>query len=588
MTDNKLPPDPGEFLDNIAKAMQKASQVLQNYSETRAESDNRTLEKVARVFSDITASYMQNPEKAVQAQMQLFQQQSKLWMNTMASFLGEEVEPVIQPDSSDRRFKDKDWNENRFFDFLKQSYLITSRWAGETIQNADDVSDTTKRKALFYSEQLNNALSPSNFAFTNPEVLRLTIENNGSNLVEGMEKLSRDFSDGRLNLRQTDLSVFEVGKNLAITPGKVIFQNKLIQLVQYAPTTTTVYKKPVLIIPPWINKYYILDLNPDKSFIKWAVDQGLTIFVISWVNPDESHKSIGFADYMKLGIIASLDAIEAATGEKSVNAIGYCIGGTLLASTLGVMAQAKDKRIASATFFTTQVDFTEAGDLLVFADEEQIAEVDSIMETTGYLEGTFMANAFNMMRSNDLIWSCMINNYLKAAEPMPFDLLFWNSDNTRMPAATHSFYLRECYLKNHLSQAKMQLDGIRVDLSKVKIPIYNLAAREDHIAPLPSVFKLGRFFGGKTRMVVSGSGHIAGVINPPQSGKYQYWTNEAPAVDLMEWLETAQEHQGSWWPDWKRWITRRSGKKVAPRIPGDKDLLPIEDAPGSYVLMTLG
>ncbi len=370
---------------------------------------------------------------------------------------------------------------------------------------------------------------------------------------------------------------------MAMSPGKVVFQNDLIQLIQYEPTTRQVYKKPLLIVPPWINKFYILDLNEKKSFIKWAVAQGLTVFIISWANPDISLRDKNFEDYMKEGLLASLDAIEAATGEKSINAIGYCVGGTLLASTLGVMAQRKDTRINSATFFTTQVDFEDAGDLLVFVDEKQISDIEAAMVETGFMPGSVMATAFNLLRSNDLIWSYVVNNYLRGKEPMPFDLLCWNADSTNLTEANHSFYLRQCYLENNLSQGKMQLDGVTIDLSKITVPVYNLAARDDHIAPLASVFKLGKLFSSKTRLVVSGSGHIAGVVNPPTAKKYQYWLNDDNPDNLDNWLTNATEHAGSWWPDWKNWITPKSGKKVPARQPGDGKLKPVEDAPGSYV-----
>jgi poly[(R)-3-hydroxyalkanoate] polymerase subunit PhaC len=449
-----------------------------------------------------------------------------------------------------------------------------------------DVSDPhTKHQARFYVEQIANALAPSNFALTNPEVLKLTLASNGENLVEGLENLARDIAagHGQLRIRQTDFNAFEVGANLATTPGKVICQNELMQLLQYAPVTETVYRRPLLIIPPWINKFYILDLNPRKSFIRWAVEQGFTVFVLSWVNPHEALAGKSFSDYMRQGILEALAAIEKATGEKEVNAIGYCIGGTLLAATLGYMAAKKDRRITSATFFASQVDFELAGDLRVFVDESQLKGVETRMAERGYLEGKQMAQAFNMLRSNDLIWSYVVNNYLKGRDPLPFDLLYWNADSTRMPATTHAYYLRECYLNNSLTKGKVVLDGVRIDLKKVKIPIYNLGTREDHIAPLASVFRIGGAIGGDCRLVVAGSGHIAGVINPPAARKYEYWTNDKGAPTLDAWLAGATEHQGSWWPDWLAWISQRSGDKVKARIPGDGALPPIEDAPGSYV-----
>jgi polyhydroxyalkanoate synthase len=421
---------------------------------------------------------------------------------------------------------------------------------------------------------------------TNPELLRETLTSNADNLVRGMQMLAEDIEagDGDLKIRQSDPNMFALGRNLALTPGKVIFQNELMQLIQYAPATKKVLKRPILIVPPWINKFYILDLTPEKSYIKWCVDQGLTVFVISWVNPDAKLAEKSFEDYMREGVLAALDAIKKATGESKVHAIGYCVGGTLLAVTLAYLAAKRKDRIMSATFFAAQVDFTFAGDLQVFVDEEQISAVERHMRERGFLEGKKMANAFNMLRSNDLIWPYVINNYLKGKAPLPFDLLYWNSDATRMPAANHSFYLRNCYLTNKLSKGEMEIDGTVLDLGKVKAPIYNLATREDHIAPAKSVFLGSRSFGGPVRFVLTGSGHIAGVVNPPAKKKYQYWTGAAPKGDDVEaWLAGATEHAGSWWPDWFDWIKDQDSKKVPARKPGGGKLAPIEDAPGSYV-----
>ena len=582
--------DPNEFASNMAKVAEQTAKIFSTFA-APADSDKtqqmRTEElgNVAKTLGDIAQDYVSKPEQFFNAQMQLWRQHTDLWQNTWKRVLGEEVDPVIEPERGDRRFRDKDWEENQVFDFLKQSYLITAKWAQDTVEGAEDVDAHTRKKANFYVEQIANALSPSNFVLTNPTVLRETMSSNAENLVKGLENLAGDIesSGGELRIRQTDLSAFEVGENIAVTPGKVVYQGELFQLLQYEPTTEKVYKRPLLIIPPWINKYYILDLNEQKSFIRWTVAQGFTVFVVSWVNPDEALAARSFADYMTGGILEAVDAVTKATGEKNINAIGYCIGGTLLSSTLGYMAAKGDKRINSATLFTTQVDFENAGDLKIFVDEEQLETLDRKMAEKGYLEGKSMASTFNFLRSNDLIWSYVVNNYLLGKEPFPFDLLFWNSDSTRMPAATHSFYLRECYLNNNLSKGEMVLDGVKIDLSKSKVPIYNLAAREDHIAPLPSAFLVGKFLGGETRLVVAGSGHIAGVVNPPSMGKYQYWLNEKGADTVEEWLDGAEEHAGSWWPDWEKWLAERSGKMVEARTPGDGELSIIEDAPGSYV-----
>jgi polyhydroxyalkanoate synthase len=435
--------------------------------------------------------------------------------------------------------------------------------------------------------QLVNAASPSNFIFTNPELLRTTLKENAENLVRGTHMLAEDIEagGGELRIRQSDATKFEVGRNLAVTPGKVIHQNELMQLIQYAPTTATVMRRPLLLVPPWINKFYVLDLAPEKSLIKWCVDHGLTVFCISWVNPDEHLAAKDFADYMHAGPLEALDVVTEVTGETQVNAVGYCVGGTLLAMTLAYMAAKNDRRIASATLLTTQVDFTYAGDLKVFATtEEQVQSVERQMAERGYLEGEKMATAFNLLRSNDLIWPYVVNNYLKGEAPFPFDLLYWNSDATRMPAANHSYYLRNCYLDNNLTKGKATIDGVPIDLGKVKIPVYNLATREDHIAPAKSVYLGSSFFGGPMRFVLSGSGHIAGVVNPPSKAKYQYWTGDTPQGDDIDaWLNKATEHPGSWWNDWLAWLRAQDSNEVPARAPGGGMLEPIEDAPGSYV-----
>jgi polyhydroxyalkanoate synthase len=582
--------DPAEFAGNMAKVAEQTAKIFAAFAAPddpakAQQARSEELGNVARTLGDIAQDYMTKPELFFNAQMQLWRQHTDLWQNTWKRMLGEDVDPVIEPERGDRRFRDSEWSENQVFDFLKQSYLITSKWAQDIVEGAEDVDDHTRRKANFYVEQIANALSPSNFVLTNPAVLRETMNSNAENLVKGLENLSGDFDQeaGELRISQTDASAFEVGENIAVTPGKVVYEAELFQLLQYEASTEQVYKRPLLIFPPWINKFYILDLNEQKSFIKWAVAQGFTVFVVSWVNPNEALAAKTFADYMTDGILQAVDAVIKATGEPKVNAIGYCIGGTLLSATLGYMASKKDKRINAATLFTTQVDFEHAGDLKVFVDEEQLQALEKRMAEKGYLEGKSMASTFNFLRSNDLIWSYVVNNYLLGKEPFPFDLLYWNSDSTRMPAAMHSFYLRECYLHNKLSHGEMELDGVKIDLSKSKVPVYNLAARDDHIAPLPSTFLVGKYLGGDTRLVVSGSGHVAGVVNPPSLGKYQYWLNDEGADTVEEWLDGAEEHPGSWWPDWAAWLGKRSGKKVAARVPGDGELKVIEDAPGSYV-----
>ena len=508
-----------------------------------------------------------------------------LWASTFRRLSGEEAAPVAAPDAGDKRFADPEWRSNPYFDFIKQAYVLTSRWADDLVKRADDLDPHTRDKAAFYLKQVTSALSPSNFLVTNPELLRTTLSESGENIVRGLHMMAEDIEagHGQLRIRQADAAKFELGVNLAVTPGKVVYRNDLMELIQYSPTTPDVYKRPLLIVPPWINKFYVLDLNPEKSFIRWAVAQGLTVFVISWVNPDERHADKGFEAYMREGIFAALDGIEAATGEREATAIGYCVGGTLLAVALAYMADIGDRRIVSATFFTTQVDFTDAGDLKVFVDAAQLKSMEEKMADQGYLDGSQMASAFNMLRPNDLIWSYWVNNYLKGKEPMAFDLLVWNSDSTRMPRANHSFYLRHCYLQNDLTKGRMEIAGRRLDLKKVTIPVYDLAAKEDHIAPARSVFLGAQFFGGPVRYVLSGSGHIAGVVNPADKPKYQYWTGGPPRGELADWLATAKETPGSWWVDWIAWIREQAPVKVPARQPGEGKLKPICDAPGEYV-----
>ena len=538
-----------------------------------------------KTLGHIAEHWLADPARAVEAQTRLSTDFLSLWSHTLRRMSGEETAPVAPVDPADKRFADPLWHDSPVYDFIAQAYTLTTNWAQAMVSEASGVDKHTRDKAQFYVRQIAGAVSPSNFVATNPRLLRDTMHQNGENLVRGMDLLAEDIEagGGQLKLRQSDASKFELGVNMAMTPGKVVFRNDLIELLQYAPATEKVLKRPLLIIPPWINKFYILDLNPEKSFIRWAVGQGLTVFVISWVNPDARHAATDFESYMREGIFAALDAIEQATGERQASAIGYCVGGTLLAVALAHMAAGGEQRIANATFFTTQVDFTDPGELKVFVDEGQIAATEAEMAKTGYLEGGKMANAFNMLRPNDLIWSYVVNNYVKGEAPKAFDLLTWNSDSTRMPAANHSFYLRNCYLNNQLAKGEMEVGGVKLDLKKVTIPVYNLAAREDHIAPAPSVFRGAQLFGGPMRYVLAGSGHIAGVVNPPGKTKYQHWLGGPPLGEYADWVAKATEVPGSWWPNWIGWMREQAPQTVAARVPGDGKLAVLGDAPGTYV-----
>jgi polyhydroxyalkanoate synthase len=582
--------DPDAFARNLARLIEQGGKAMAAYLKPREANGNHDemaeeMADVMKTLGQVAEYWMSDPQRALEAQTSLVKGYMELWTQTMRRMSGEKTEPVVMPDEKDRRFNHPEWSSNPFFDTMKQAYLIGADWAERMVRDAQTLDDHTRHKADFFVRQLAGAISPSNFVLTNPELFHETLSSNADNLVRGMTMLTEDIEAGKgdLKIRQSDSSKFEVGKNLALSPGKVIFENDLFQLIQYSPTTETVMSIPVLVVPPWINKFYVLDLTPEKSYIKWMVDQGLTVFVISWVNPDASLADKSFEDYMRDGIMSALDQVETVTGEKRAHAVGYCVGGTLLAVTLGYMAAKADERITSATLLTTQIDFTHAGDLKVFVGEEQIAGLERRMKETGYLDAAKMATAFNMLRANDLVWPYVVNNYLRGKTPFPFDLLYWNSDSTRLPAANHAFYLRNCYLENKLSKGLMTIGNIRIDLKKVNIPVYNLATREDHIAPAKSVFLGSKFFGAPVKFVLAGSGHIAGVVNSPNKPKYQYWTGNEVNGDFDSWVASAEEHKGSWWPDWLSWISTMSDERVSAREPGSGKLKAIEDAPGRYV-----
>ncbi len=593
-TDVKEWPDPVEWSKQMSGIAERSQRLVTDFLNHHSKTGEGVLGhgdplNVGSAFLEMTQKMMTNPAAMMQAQVNLWQDYMNLWTNTTRKMLGHEHEEVIAPHHTDIRFKDDAWQENAVFDYIKQSYLLTARWMQDTVRDVEGLDDKTAKKVDFYTKQFADALAPSNFLMTNPTALRETLETKGENLVKGLENLLDDLEagEGKLKISMTNPEAFEVGENIATTPGKVVYQNELMQLIQYEPTTEKVYKTPLLIVPPWINKYYILDLRPKNSFIKWAVDQGLTVFVMSWVNPDEELAKKGFEDYMVEGPLAALGAIEQATGEKEANIIGYCLGGTLLASTLAYMKTQDDTRVKSATFFTTMIDFEEAGELSVFIDEEQLKALEERMHARGYLEGSEMATTFNMLRANDLIWSFVVNNYLMGKEPIPFDLLYWNSDSTRMPAVMHSYYLRNMYLENSLVKpGALTLCGEPIDLTQVDLPTFVLSTREDHIAPWKSTYAATQTYAGNVKFVLAASGHIAGVVNPPNPDKikYSHWTNAKNPAEPDDWIAGATETPGSWWPEWLKWIKKQSGRKQTPaRIPGEAGLKALEDAPGSYV-----
>ncbi len=539
---------------------------------------------IAEAYQNFMQGYLKNPEKFWEEQQDYWSKYMQLWQDSARKMMGEEVTATIEPDKGDRRFKDDEWQENAVFDFLKQSYLLTSQWMENTVRSAEDMDPHQREKLAFATQLFANALSPSNFVMTNPEVLRETMASGGDNLLRGLDNLLDDLERGKgeLKISTTDYEAFTLGENIATTPGRVVYQNDLMQLIQYAPSTDKVFKRPLLIVPPWINKFYILDLRAENSLIKWAVDQGHTVFAVSWVNPDIRLAKKQFEDYMSEGIIAALDDIKRITKEPDCNVIGYCLGGTLLTNAMAYLkTQGKESRVTSATFLTTLIDFEEAGDLKMFMDDDQLELMNKELAEKGVLQAKRLQQTFSLLRSNDLIWSFVVNNYLLGKEPFPFDLLYWNDDSTNMPAAMHSFYLRKMYRDNLLTKAGgLEMHGVPIDVSTIKTPAYFLSTREDHIAPWKATYAGTQLLGSKDiTFTLAASGHIAGVVNPPAKNKYCYWVAKDTPADPDEWLESATEHEGSWWPHWQTWIKRYAGTKVTAR----KVKKGIEAAPGSYV-----
>ena len=578
--------DPMLLAGQLQKIAQQSQTLMQRFLANHADATTISMGDTSSLgfdFVELMGKMMTDPAAVANAQIDLFNNSLAIWQRAAERMFM--LRNDATPAPNDKRFRHPKWSENVIFSFVKESYLVAAKTVLSAVRDVKDMDQATARKLDFYTRQFVDAMSPSNFIATNPEVLSATLESGGLNLLRGLQNLLDDLErgDGRLAITMTDMKAFRLGENIATTPGKVVYQNELMQLIQYQPSTNDVRKRPLLIVPPWINKFYVLDLQPKNSLIKWAVDQGHTVFVISWVNPDEKLAEKGFENYLLEGPLAALDAIEAATGEQRVNAIGYCLGGTLLASAAAYLAAKGSDRIASATYFVTLVDFTEVGDMAVFIDEEQLSSLERRMNQRGYLEAYDMSTSFNMLRANDLIWSFVVNNYLLGKEQLPFDLLFWNSDSTRMPAAMHSFYLRKMYQQNLLAKpGGISLAGTPIDLSKITIPSFILATREDHIAPWKSTYAATRLYSGPTTFVLSASGHMAGVISAP-GGKYGHWANDNLPRNPDDWLAGATAHQGSWWPLWDKWITQLDNERVAAREPGHGKLPVIEVAPGSYV-----
>lgn len=572
----------------LMEASQRAQPLLQEFLEkydpgkTLLTPDPLNLQET---YTKFMGNMISDPQKLVDMQMQFWSDWTNLWSESTKKFLGQDGKTLFEPDKSDKRFKSPLWNQSAYFDFIKQSYLLTSRWLENIVRDTEGLDAATRQKIDFYTRQYINAISPTNFVMTNPEVLEETVRTRGDNLVKGLQNLLEDLErgGGELNISTTDYKAFKLGENIATTPGKVVYQNDLMQMIQYEPATEQVYKRPLLIVPPWINKYYILDLKPENSYVKWLVAQGHTVFIVSWVNPDRKLAQKKFEDYMQEGILMALDQMEMITGERDANVIGYCLGGTLLAVTLAwLQANDKAERVASATFLTTLVDFEESGEMKLFIDDEQLKLMEQDMEAKGFLSADSLKKTFSLLRANDMIWSFVVNNYLMGREPFPFDLLYWNDDSTNMPAAMHSFYLRMFYRDNALvTPCAVEMKGTPIDISKIETPCYFLSTREDHIAPWKATYATTQLVKGPRTFVLAASGHVAGVVNPPDKKKYCYWIYKDTPADNEEWLKNAQQTDGSWWPHHAQWLKEFGNGEISAR----KIESFIEDAPGSYVKM---
>jgi len=580
-------PNFNEWLENFQTITEESNKIFANFFTNGAKqnagfttADNPDPLNINDTFLKAFSQLAQEPEVMAKAGVDLYGKLSQLWVDTSAEFLEANKKPITQ-DQTDRRFTGSNWQELPAFKFIKESYLTYADWLLEIAGKVEGLDKKETDKLEFYTRQFIDAISPANFLWTNPDVLRATIETNGKNLVEGLKNLAEDITKGKIG--QTDTSVFELGKNLATTKGSVVFQNELLQLIQYAPTTEKSYSTPLLFIPAWINKFYIADLQPKNSLVKWLVDQGYAVFMISWVNPVANHAQKGFDNYVTEGLLEAVDEVLRITKQPELNAIGYCLGGTLLATTLAYLKEKNQKKINAVTFLTTMLDFSDAGKISVFIDEAQIEALEKRMSEKGYLEGSEMSLTLNMLRSNDLIWSFVINNYLLGKTPFPFDILYWNSDATRMPAKMHSFYLRNMYLNNVLAKKNgIAIDGVGIDISKIDNPSYFLSTKKDHIAPWQTTY-IGAKMLKNAKFTLADSGHVAGVVNPPavdgKPAKYHHWELDGIPAETEDWLKAAKEVTGSWWPSWHNWNKQFSGDLITALQPQKE----IESAPGSYV-----
>lgn len=529
-------------------------------------------------FQQVLRTLWNNPDIAWEMQLAYWQQAMHLAHTQFTHWLQGKPLPM-----EDRRFNTEEWLNNPFFNLMSHQYILASEHINLLLERMKYDDPSAAKRIRFFTKQYLDALSPANFMHTNPQIMSETIESHGQNLLQGLHNLLSDLEQGasNLNIKMTDVSAFKIGENIATTAGKVVFRNEMMELIQYAPTTTTVRSIPLLIIPPWINKYYILDLSKENSLVRWLVAQGITVFIISWVNPDRSFAEKGLFDYLQQGPRTAIDVIKKQLKVATVNTLGFCIGGTLLATLLAYNKAQKDRSINSATFLAAMIDFSDPGDIAVFIDEQQIQKLEQEMKTKGYLAGAFMASSFNSLRANDLIWSFFIKNYLQGKNPVPFDILYWNSDSTNMPATMHSQYLRWMYLHNDLIKpGAIHLNNTPIDVTHITTPTFFLSTEKDHIAPWQTTYLGFQMMKGPKRFVLGGSGHIAGIINPPSGNKYGYRTNASTQSSAEQWLDKSKKHAGSWWPEWLKWLNKYSGDLVKPPELANA----LEDAPGTYVL----
>ncbi|KFA87955.1 PHA/PHB synthase family protein [Archangium violaceum] len=577
-----------ELAENLGRAMALGSQALVRWRELSAQAPPDALEGLRGAFDEALRRLATEPERLAAANQELGERLGRLWEDARRRSQEPPGAAPTRPARGDRRYRDAAWDTHPWLDLLRRGHQVGAEWLQQMVEHAPGLEPHTARQARFFARQLSDALSPANSPLLNPEVLRTTLETRGRNLVRGMERLREDVERGQglLVPRMVPPRAFQLGRDLAATPGEVIYEAPLFQLIQYRPTTTCVYRRPLVIIPPWINKYYVLDLRPENSFIRWAVEHGYTVFLLSWANPDERFADLDLEDYLLQGLVPALDAVERATGERQVLALGYCSGGTLLAAALAWWAARGEERVQCATLLAAQVDFSDPGDLGVFIDPAQLERLEDTMRQRGYLEGSALMNTFNLLRAGDLLWSFAVDGYLLGREPSPLDFLYWNSDPTRLPARAHATYLRELYLRNRLVQpGALSFGGVPLDLRRIQVPLYLLAAREDHIAPARSVYQATRHVSGPVRFVLAGSGHVAGIVHPPATGRYGYrvWERDEPAPSFQAWQEGAREYPGSWWTDWDAWLVPHAGPHTPPRPPGGGELVPLEPAPGRYV-----